>query len=326
MSSRAIFRAVTASVCISLLCIAAPMAQSKPVSLPANTMVAIRMIDAVDSEKASLSTDYRASVDDSVVVDGVTVAPVGTPAFLRLVEVQQAGAVKGRAALSLRLVALEIDGQRVAVRTGSATIRSNSQTAKATKSGIAGALVGGLLGALAGGKAGAAQGAAMGAAVGVTAAASSGQRVRIPAETRMSFKLRPENVDALMEVLLSLEEDAIVLQKAGDKKAIEKMLADEFTMTSGGRTYSRKEFLGLIKPTPNLLDQEIESPAVQQDGDRAVLTGIAVFRFQRGTGVVVQRQKFTTTFVQREGHWFYLSSEIAPASLAAAHLSHQNAR
>jgi hypothetical protein len=164
--------------------------------IPADTVIAIRTIDLIDSSGSASDREYKATVDDSVVVDGVTMAPVGTPAFLRVVQVQQAGAVNGRASVSVRLSALEINGQRVGVQTGDATIRSSSQGKKSTKAGVGGALAGGILGGLLGGKGGAAQGAAAGAAVGVTAAAISGQKVHVPAETRLSFTVtgHPEAV------------------------------------------------------------------------------------------------------------------------------------
>jgi hypothetical protein len=166
---------------------ASPEAASPGPSIPVNTVIAIRTLDLIDSNGSASNRDYMATVDDSVVIAGVTVAPVGTPAFLRVVQIQQAGSVKGRATVSLRLSALEINGQRVTLETGDATIRSGSQGAKATKAGAGGAIVGGVLGGIFGGKGGAAQGAAAGAAVGVTAAAISGQKVHVPAETRLSF-------------------------------------------------------------------------------------------------------------------------------------------
>jgi hypothetical protein len=168
---------------------ATPAAVSTAAVIPANTIVAIRTVDPIDSDGASANKDYKATVDDAVVVEGVTIAPIGTPAFLRVVQVEQAGAVKGHAKVSLRLTALDINGQRVTVETGDATIRSGGQGAKATKAGAGGAVLGGILGGILGGKGGAAKGVAAGAAVGVTAAAISGQKVHVPAETRLSFTL-----------------------------------------------------------------------------------------------------------------------------------------
>jgi len=165
----------------------AQVVEAPGVTIPANTVIAIRTLDPIDSDGSAVDAEYKASIDDPLVIGTVTVAPIGTPAFLRVVQVQQAGAVKGRAALAVRLSALEINGRRINVDTGDATIRSGSQGEKAGKAGAVGAIAGGILGGLLGGKAGAAGGAAAGAAVGVAAAAVSGQKVHVPAETRLSF-------------------------------------------------------------------------------------------------------------------------------------------
>jgi len=164
-------------------------AQSGPMTLPAGTTISIRTIDVVNSKGAAPDTEYRATVDDSVIIDGTTVVPTGTEAFLRLLQVQQAGAVRGRASLSLRLVALSVNGTRIPLETGEAAIKSGSQAARTTKSALLGAGVGALIGGLFGGGKGAAQGAAGGAAAGTVAAVVAGQKVRVPAETRLSFTL-----------------------------------------------------------------------------------------------------------------------------------------
>jgi hypothetical protein len=175
-------------VMLSVSTRAAAQPEARPeLVFPVNTVVAIRTIDLIDSNSGASNKEYRATVDDSVVVNDVTLAPVGTPAFLRVMRAERAGAVSGRAGVSLKLVALEINGQRVALDTGDATIQSGSQGAKAAKAGAGGAVVGAVLGALLGGKEGAAKGAAVGAAAGVTVAAVSGQRVHVPSETRLSF-------------------------------------------------------------------------------------------------------------------------------------------
>src|SRR5262245_61765098 len=155
--------------------------------IPAGTPIAIRMIDAVDSDAPA--NEYRASLDDAVTVGGVTLVPVSPQAALQLFRVQQAGAVRGQTAITLRLVALDVDGRRVTINSGDATIRSDSQAKSATKKGILGALIGSAIGAAIDGKAGAAKGAALGGAAGVAAAVVVGQRVQVPSETRLSFTL-----------------------------------------------------------------------------------------------------------------------------------------
>jgi hypothetical protein len=157
--------------------------------IPAQTQLVVRTVDAIDSRDADLAKEYNAGLDSPVAVDGATVLPRGTEAVLRVMEVQQAGAVKGRASLTLQLFALVVNGQRVPVESSDVKSESGSQGAKATKGGIIGGLAGGVLGGVLGGGGGAVKGATAGAAVGVGVAALSGERVQVPAETRLTFTL-----------------------------------------------------------------------------------------------------------------------------------------
>jgi hypothetical protein len=157
--------------------------------IPAQTQLVVRTVDAIDSRNADLAKEYNAGLDSPVAVDGATVLPRGTEAVLRVMEVQQAGAVKGRASLTLQLFALVVNGQRVPVESSDVKSESGSQGAKATKGGIIGGLAGGVLGGVIGGGGGAVKGATAGAAVGVGVAALSGERVQVPAETRLTFTL-----------------------------------------------------------------------------------------------------------------------------------------
>ena len=157
--------------------------------IPAQTQLVVRTVDAIDSRNADLAKEYNAGLDSPMAIDGATVLPRGTEAVLRVMEVQQAGAVKGRASLTLQLFALVVDGQRVPIESSDVKSESGSQGAKATKGGIIGGLAGGVLGGVLGGGGGAVKGATAGAAVGVGVAALSGERVQVPAETRLTFTL-----------------------------------------------------------------------------------------------------------------------------------------
>jgi hypothetical protein len=163
--------------------------QSYAQEIPAQTQLVVRTVDDIDSRNADLAKEYNAGLDSPVAVDGATVLPRGTEAVLRVMEVQQAGAVKGRASLTLQLFALVVNGQRVPVESSDVKSESGSQGAKATKGGIIGGLAGGVLGGVLGGGGGAVKGATAGAAVGVGVAALSGERVQVPAETRLTFTL-----------------------------------------------------------------------------------------------------------------------------------------
>lgn len=158
-------------------------------TLPSGTAISIRTIDAIDSERADMNRDYAASLADPIVINDTTVAPRGANAYLRVVEAKDAGKFKGRASLSLTLAAIEVNGKRVPVETGATVSQSGSQGAKTAKRGVIGAAAGAAIGALAGGGKGAAIGAGAGAGVGAGSAALSGQRVKVPAETRLTFTL-----------------------------------------------------------------------------------------------------------------------------------------
>jgi hypothetical protein len=183
-------KSATALGILAATCCFAVPHSARAQEVPAQTQLVVRTVDAIDSRSADLAKEYDAGLDTPVMAaDGTTVLPRGTGAVLRVMEVQQAGAVKGRASLTLQLFALVVNGQRVPVESSDVTSESGSQGAKATKGGILGGLAGGVLGGVLGGGGGAVKGAAAGAAVGVGVAAVSGERVQVPAETRLTFTL-----------------------------------------------------------------------------------------------------------------------------------------
>ena len=162
--------------------------ESQSITLPIGTEIAIRTIDRIDSKKADLKTEYAANLDDPLIVNGVTVAPANTRAFLRVTDVQRAGFSR-RASLSISLVAVNINGQRVNVETDTVDSKSGSQ-AKRTLAGTAvGAGTGAAIGGALGGGAGAGIGAGIGAAGGAVAGKLMGKAVEIAPETRFTYRL-----------------------------------------------------------------------------------------------------------------------------------------
>lgn len=159
--------------------------------VPADTEVRVRMIDAVDSDRAYLGQTFRASLDEPVYVNGQQVIPRGADVMTKLVQSQQSGKIEGRTALTLALSSITINGRPTDVT--STDVRTESKS-RGTRSGevIGGtAALGAIIGAIAGGGKGAAIGAGSGAAVGTGAEVlTSGQKVRIPSETRLTFRLQ----------------------------------------------------------------------------------------------------------------------------------------
>lgn len=160
------------------------------ITIPAGTSVTIRMVDAVDSDSSRLGRIYRASLDEPVVVNGQTVIPRGVDVVTKIVEDQQSGKIEGRTQIALVLQSIMVNGQPVDVTTQDVQKTSASRGDRSAKVIGGTAVLGAIIGAVAGGGRGAAIGAASGAAVGTGAeAATHGQRVRIPSETRLTFTL-----------------------------------------------------------------------------------------------------------------------------------------
>jgi hypothetical protein len=176
---------------------AAPVPAAAPaplgITIPAGTAVVVRTIDPINSDSTGLGATYRASIDEPVIVNGQTVIPRGADATLKVIGDQQSGKIEGRTSVALDLYTVTLNGQVVPLTTSAVTESSSSRGARSAGVIGGGAVLGTLLGAIAGGGRGAAIGAASGAAVGTGAEVlTHGQRVKIPAETRLTFTLNTE--------------------------------------------------------------------------------------------------------------------------------------
>ncbi len=165
-------------------------ANSGPVELPAGTNIDIRMIDGVDSEVNTVGQTFKASLDQPVIVNGVTVIPRGADATVRLVDQKESGKFTGRSALTLNLTSVTVNGRPVDINTQTVSRESDSRGQQTAKTAAGVGAVGAIIGAIAGGGKGAAIGAASGAAAGAGAGVIlGGEKVKIPSETRLTFVL-----------------------------------------------------------------------------------------------------------------------------------------
>jgi len=161
------------------------------ITIPAGTQVVVRMIDPVDSQVDRTGQSFRASVDEPVVVNGQTVIPRGVDATVKLVASTQSGKFTGKTSLTLALQQVMVNGHMVDTYTESVTQASSSRGKRTGETVGGGAALGAIIGALAGGGKGAAIGAASGGAIGAGAqAVTAGQKVKVPAETRLTFTLQ----------------------------------------------------------------------------------------------------------------------------------------
>jgi hypothetical protein len=169
----------------------APPQESRDI-IPAGTAIQIRMIDGVDSETSQVGQTFQASLDDPIVgPDGATLVERGADVVAKLVEDKQSGKISGRTELTMDLVSIRVRGRMVDLDTQEVTTSSDSRTGKSAKVIGGTTALGAILGGIFGGGKGAAIGAVSGAgAGGAVQVLTKGQRVKIPAETRLSFTLQ----------------------------------------------------------------------------------------------------------------------------------------
>lgn len=170
---------------------APPIREPRTVTVPAGTLIPVRLRDALSTERHSAHDAFFATLDAPLIVEGLVIAERGALVRGRVVEATGSGRVKGRAALTLQLDELSTsDGQKVEIRTDPFRHEAESGVkGDVAKAGVA-AGIGAAVGAIAGGGRGAAIGAAIGGAAGAGGAmATRGKPAELPSETRLTFRL-----------------------------------------------------------------------------------------------------------------------------------------
>ena len=161
------------------------------VTVPANTIVTIRTIDAIDSKTNSAGQVFKASLDAPIVVDNRVIVPSGADAYIKLVDAKSAGRMTGRSELGLELASVVFQGKTYSVTSSDVKQSGTSRGKQSAERVGGGAALGALIGAIAGGGKGAAIGAAVGGGAGTGVQVfTHGQQVKIPSETRLDFTLQ----------------------------------------------------------------------------------------------------------------------------------------
>lgn len=169
-----------------------PPPPPRQVTLKAGTLLPVRLIETVSSDRNKPGDTFTASLDEELVVDGLVIAERGARFEGRVVETEQAGRVKGLGSIAIELTEMVTsDGQRIQIVTDPFTKSGPaSKGSDAAKIGGA-AAIGAAIGAIAGGGKGAGIGAAIGGAAGAGGvAATRGKPAVLSSETKISFRLR----------------------------------------------------------------------------------------------------------------------------------------
>lgn len=172
-----------------------PVERAEPryleVSVPAGTILGVRLSTAVSSETAEIEDRVEATVTRDVIAGGRVAIPAGTTVLGSVNEVTRGGKFKERARIGVRFHTLVLaDGARETVRVDAIVREGDSPTRETAAKIGAGAVGGAIIGGIMGGKKGAILGGAAGAGAG-TAAVAAGDRsiAAIAAGSPLSVRL-----------------------------------------------------------------------------------------------------------------------------------------
>lgn len=160
-------------------------------TVPAGSVLTVRLIDSLDSSRNRVGDTFRATLDSPIRAGGEVVIPAGLDVEGRVVEASNAGKYTGHAELALELSKLSANGETFSLQTDQYNQASGGR-GKGTAEAIGtGAGLGAIIGAIAGGGKGAAIGGMAGAgAGGVARAAQKAPKISFPAETVLTFRLQ----------------------------------------------------------------------------------------------------------------------------------------
>ena len=167
-----------------------PPQRTTLVTIPAATVVVVRLVGGIDSAQARPDQSFEATIDAPIYSEGRIVVNKGADARVRIVSDSKAGRFSGSAKLVLSLADLTVGGKRYPVESEPYEISGNGRGGRTGKAAAVGGAIGGLIGGFTHGVKGAVAGAGIGAGGGAGAAAATGSTsIKVEPETRMQFSL-----------------------------------------------------------------------------------------------------------------------------------------
>jgi hypothetical protein len=169
-----------------------PVARFREYTVPEGTDLHVRLDTDVSSASSKVEDPIAGTLTQALVVDGTTVAPIGSKVKGDITAVEPAGKAKGRASLAFRLRTLVIADHDApySIVAGISRVAPSDKKDDAIKIGapaVAGAVVGGILGGKKGAVIGAVVGGGAGTAVVLTTA---GDEIALPSGTEITMSLK----------------------------------------------------------------------------------------------------------------------------------------
>ncbi len=166
-----------------------PARAPAPVTVPAKTMINVRLTEGIEVDTTKAGATFRSLVDDPVMMDGRVVIPRGAVVIVQAASVAQSGAMKGSDKISLKANSITFGGQTYEIVTAYVESKGSGEGKKTARKVGGGVGLGAVVGGITGGGSGAAIGAAVGGATGAIVASQGQEHLKLPAETRLQFQL-----------------------------------------------------------------------------------------------------------------------------------------
>ncbi|MGA7523941.1 MAG: BON domain-containing protein [Acidobacteriaceae bacterium] len=167
-----------------------PQPPGGPVTIPAGTLVQIRLSEPLDVAKVQDGTVFQATAASDVFEGNVLAIPRGAMLQGTVVHAKKPGALGGRGELQLQITRVDLGGRSYPVTTDLWSNKGPNKAGYTAGNTVGGAVMGAIIGGLIGRGAGAAAGAAVGGGAGLAAsAATNGPRIYLPTESLLNFHL-----------------------------------------------------------------------------------------------------------------------------------------
>jgi hypothetical protein len=117
----------------------------------------------------------------------------------------------------------------------------------------------------------------------------------------------PTDTAKVLSDLTDLEHEWTVANINADKKALDRILADDYVGITDGRAQSKNEYIETINRDTQIEKWEFHDLKVSLVGDRATLTGVLEVLAEGKEA----RYRFTDKFVWRDNRWQATGSEVS---------------
>ena len=160
------------------------------VVVPSGTLIRVRVNEGMDSKNTAPGTVFDGVVINDVAAGNAVAIPRGTSVLGKVVDVHNAGSLKGKGELALQLTQITLGGQTYPIVSDAWSHQGADKTGQTVGNAVGLGAFGALIGAVAGGGPGALIGAGVGGAAGLGTSAASGRgEAVVPAEAILNFRL-----------------------------------------------------------------------------------------------------------------------------------------